>query len=241
MAIESEQRGGARMGHSKRRPISAIYGGLLAVIMLALVGCASAPQAPESLAPVVVFSCSDVAVLTFSWNAPDDTVFEEHEQTQGREVTSFSAGVGEALARQAAATFSAAGVTATPVSMDPASSYQHEVEVLKEEGYACVLLGRVERYEERIGSDWSVNRPASVAFRLLLMETSTGRVVWKGSFDETQQPLSENLLTLKTFLRRKARWVTAEDLAQSGFDRLVAAMVHAGANPNSTDGNAGGQ
>lgn len=229
------------MSNSKRRPVLAIYGGALAAMMLTLVACASAPPSPGPLVPVVVFSCSDVAVLPFSWNAPDDIVFEEHEQAQGREVTPFSAATGEALARQVAVTFGAAGVTATPVAMDPASSYQHEVEVLREEGYACVLLGRVERYEERIGSDWSVNRPASVAFRLLLMETSTGRVVWKGSFDETQQALSENLLTLKTFLRRKARWVTVEDLAQSGFDRLVDVMVHAGANPSANGGDAEGQ
>ena len=40
-------------------------------------------------------------------------------------------------------------------------------------------------------------------------------------FDETQQPLSENIFRFFTFLRRKARWITAEELSREGVHKAV--------------------
>jgi hypothetical protein len=45
--------------------------------------------------------------------------------------------------------------------------------------------------------------------------------MWSGIFDETQRALSEDLFQLGTFLRRKARWITAEKMASSGLEDLL--------------------
>lgn len=222
------------MGYSVQGPKAGRWVWLLVISILALCGCATVHQPPKPVAPISLFSCRDVAVPPFSWEAPEDTVFMESEKEKGRDVPSHPPSLGSDLAGRMAVCLKEKGANATAVSVNTVS-LQEQVDILGKQGYSCVLLGRMERFEERIGSGWSVNRPASVAFKVLLMETSTGRVIWRGSFDEAQQPLSENLFTLKRFVMRKARWVTAGELAESGFRSLVAAMVRIGARPLAVD------
>ena len=77
------------------------------------------------------------------------------------------------------------------------------------------------RFEERVGSSLGVQKPASVGFDLHLFRTRDGMEVWKGKFDETQKPLSDNVLKIGSFFRRKAAWVTAEELASDGMDEML--------------------
>jgi hypothetical protein len=49
---------------------------------------------------------------------------------------------------------------------------------------------------------------------------NSGRVIWSGHFDETQQALNENLFQLGKFIKRKARWVTAQEIAVSALENL---------------------
>jgi len=75
--------------------------------------------------------------------------------------------------------------------------------------------------EERIGSSIGVEKPASVGCDLHLFRLRDGKMVWLGKFDETQRPLSENLLKIGSFVRRKAQWLTAEELASVGMDEML--------------------
>ena len=81
-----------------------------------------------------------------------------------------------------------------------------------------VFMGFVFRFEERKGSSLGVERPASVGFELHLLRIKDGRIVWDGRFDETQRPLSDNLLQAGSFFRRGAHWLTAEELAGDGME-----------------------
>jgi hypothetical protein len=47
------------------------------------------------------------------------------------------------------------------------------------------------------------------------------KIVWTGKFDETQRPLSENILKIGSFFRRKASWLTAEELSSVGMDEML--------------------
>jgi hypothetical protein len=85
----------------------------------------------------------------------------------------------------------------------------------------AVLAGHVFRWQERIGTDFSVSHPASVAFELALLRVQDGSLVWKGRFDKTQASLTENILDLSTFLKGKGRWMSTEDLAKIGLSELV--------------------
>lgn len=95
------------------------------------------------------------------------------------------------------------------------------IELGQELGSDFVFIGFIFRFEERIGSSVGVERPASVGFDLHLFRVKDGREVWKGKMDETQRPLSENLFKVGSFFRRKARWLTAEELASVGLDEAL--------------------
>ncbi len=84
-----------------------------------------------------------------------------------------------------------------------------------------LLVGFLYRFEERVGSSLGVEKPASVGFDLHLIRMRDGKAVWEGKLDETQQPLSENILRIGAFLRRKASWLTAEELASVGVDEML--------------------
>ncbi|HEY7317792.1 MAG TPA: hypothetical protein VIE89_09480 [Candidatus Binatia bacterium] len=84
-----------------------------------------------------------------------------------------------------------------------------------------VLVGRMERYRERVGNEWGAKTPASVAFVLDLIDVRRGDVVWHARFDETQKPLSENIFALGSVGQRGIRWLTAEQLTQEGVRKAV--------------------
>ena len=88
-------------------------------------------------------------------------------------------------------------------------------------GVHFILVGFLFRFEERIGSSIGVTRPASVSFDLHLFRLRDGLEVWRSKFDETQRPLSENLLQIGSFVRRKAHWLTAEELASVGMGEVL--------------------
>jgi hypothetical protein len=100
-----------------------------------------------------------------------------------------------------------------------------ERDLLLETGRAlkadAVLAAYLYRFRERLGSSYSVTSPASVAFDIHLIRLIDGRVVWSGHFDETQKALSEDLYQLETFIKRKASWITAREMAQAGLEDLL--------------------
>jgi len=95
------------------------------------------------------------------------------------------------------------------------------VEKGREYNADAVIAGYVYRYIERVGTRYSVKSPASVAFGIHLLSVKDGRILWSGHFDETQHSLSENLFNLKTFIKRKASWITADEMAASGLEDIL--------------------
>lgn len=84
-----------------------------------------------------------------------------------------------------------------------------------------ILWGHLFRYQERVGSAYAVQKPASVAFDLHLMRVKDGNMVWKAQWDYTQKSLTENLLELNRFVKSNLRWVTAEELSLQGLKEML--------------------
>jgi len=112
--------------------------------------------------------------------------------------------------------------------MDPAALDQR---IYDERGYLirtgrtaqadAVLTGYVYRFEQRVGYRFSAEAPASVAFSVHMIRVSDGQNLWYGYYDETQAALNDNLFELKTFIDRRASWITAEELAISGLQKIL--------------------
>lgn len=88
-------------------------------------------------------------------------------------------------------------------------------------GADAVLYTKLLRYRERVGSNYSVQTPASVAFSMVLIRVSDGAVLWRHGYDETQQPLSENLFKAGFYRETGMRWLTAAELAEYGVKKAL--------------------
>jgi len=88
----------------------------------------------------------------------------------------------------------------------------------------AVMIGRVQRYRERVGNELGVKSPASVAFVLDLIDVRRGDVIWSARFDETQKPLSENIMAIGDIGQRGIKWLTADQLMQDGVKKAVAQL-----------------
>ena len=105
---------------------------------------------------------------------------------------------------------------------DAAAAYLNlYIDTGKRAGADALLIGHIFRFNERKGNRASVESPASVAFDLHLIDVESGRIVWTANFDQTQKPLSDNLLELGSFIKRGASWVTAEELALGGLEDIL--------------------
>jgi len=88
----------------------------------------------------------------------------------------------------------------------------------------AILVGYLFHFKERVGTSYSVESPASVSFDLFLVRVADRRIVWRGIYEETQQSLSENILKLGLFIKRKARWITAREMAADGLENLISTL-----------------
>ena len=92
-------------------------------------------------------------------------------------------------------------------------------------GADTVMAGYVYRFRERIGTAYSVDSPASVAFDVHLVDVTSRRILWIGHFDETQRSLLENLFKIGAFLKRKCAWSTVNEMAVSGLEDMLKTLV----------------
>jgi hypothetical protein len=109
--------------------------------------------------------------------------------------------------------FLAKGIEKNPLDLMTALGKQLEAEY--------ILWGVVFQYQERKGSSIAVQRPASVAVDLHLLRVKEGRLIWRAQWAQTQQSLTENLLDVGSFFKRKMRWVTVEELSSQGIEKML--------------------
>ena len=81
-----------------------------------------------------------------------------------------------------------------------------------------VAVGYVFRYIERVGYNYSVEKAASVAFEINLVNCKDGSVVWRGVFDKTQKSLMEDLFQIASFYKGRGKWLTARELTKQGMN-----------------------
>ena len=81
----------------------------------------------------------------------------------------------------------------------------------------AVVFSVVSRYRDRVGTQYAADAPSSVAFDSKLFLVESGRVLCSPEFNETQKPLTENVLKLGKAIDRGFTWVNAEQLLREGI------------------------
>lgn len=90
----------------------------------------------------------------------------------------------------------------------------------KSAGADAVLTGYVYRYDHRAGTYLAAKNPASVALSIHMVRVSDGADIWSGYVDATQQALADDLFKAQEFFRYKGRWVSADEMADAGLDKI---------------------
>ena len=85
----------------------------------------------------------------------------------------------------------------------------------------AILTGSVYKFIQRVGSDFAADIPASVGLDFDLIDVRTGQLIWHARLDETQEYLTNNILKILTFFKRRGKWVTVEKLAASGIEKVL--------------------
>lgn len=75
------------------------------------------------------------------------------------------------------------------------------------------------RYAERKGGNYAVEKPAGVGLHMHLYENNALKRVFM--FDEDQEALMDNLLSIGKFLRRGGRWITVEALSEEAIEKGI--------------------
>ncbi len=88
-------------------------------------------------------------------------------------------------------------------------------------GCNTILETTLSQYTERVGGQYGAKQPAAVTFTYRLYEVGEGKVLCHGRFDEQQQSLMENLLTLPKAKKRGLSWLTAEELLREGVQEKL--------------------
>ncbi|HOV90856.1 MAG TPA: hypothetical protein PKW07_09130 [Syntrophorhabdaceae bacterium] len=91
-----------------------------------------------------------------------------------------------------------------------------DIEYIDHKGTGKYIHVLIYKFIERKGGNLAVEKPASIGFHIHLIDkNNTLRRVYV--FEETQQALSQNVLNIRKFLRRRAKWLTASELAEEGI------------------------
>ncbi len=97
-------------------------------------------------------------------------------------------------------------------------------DLAKKYGADGVFIPYLFRYQERVGSSLAVKRTASLVMALFLYSVKQKSVVWMGDFSQTQEPLSSNLLDIKTSIRAKFRFMTVDELAEVAVKTILSKL-----------------
>jgi hypothetical protein len=79
-----------------------------------------------------------------------------------------------------------------------------------------VMFGMVWRYRDIDAIEGVPDQPASVAFALYLVDTASGRRIWRGVFNETQEYAFKNMFKFTDRIKMGLKWLTADQLARYG-------------------------
>lgn len=83
-----------------------------------------------------------------------------------------------------------------------------------------VVIGTVWRYRDRGEMVGGRKRNASVAFAVYFIDATNGHKLWRGLYDATQKPVTENLFEAPKQIKMGLRWLSADELAAHGVKEV---------------------
>jgi len=95
------------------------------------------------------------------------------------------------------------------------------IEEAKSRKASHLLIPVMLKHKELVGNAFAASSPASVGFHVHIVRVEDAVPTWNFLYDETQEPLSQNLPKIKKFWKRRGKWVKAEKLLIEGIEKLI--------------------
>lgn len=215
--------------HFTRRFSSRFVLVLMAVTLTAAGGCAApqqGPALPHTRIGVADFSQPETIMDMLAGYMPDDT-----PRVSSQKITELSEAFTDVLHRETSRQYvsgarylecrdaKAPGQTASRV---PAMKRWGAVGQCMDVDF--LIVPQVMELHERQGSEAGVTRPAGIVMNFYILNVREGVLVSRSHFDETQMPLTSNLLDAGKFIARGGKWITALELAREGMTKAVKDM-----------------
>lgn len=83
-----------------------------------------------------------------------------------------------------------------------------------------MVVGTVWRYRDRGALAGFPDKPASVAFALYVVESKTGRQIWRGVFDMAQEIALRDMAKFTQRIKMGLKWLSADELARHGVKEV---------------------
>ena len=84
-----------------------------------------------------------------------------------------------------------------------------------------LFVPQIIHWQERDGGEAGVARGAAVKVEFYLIDIAKSRLLKRYIFEEQQIGLTDNLLTVDKFFKRRGRWVSAAELTQEGVRQAI--------------------
>ena len=88
-------------------------------------------------------------------------------------------------------------------------------------GVDILVVPQMLEYRERDGGALGAAESAHIVMDIFVLDVRNEILISRSRFDETQSPLTSNLLEADKFFRRGGKWVTARDLAEEGMNKAI--------------------
>lgn len=99
----------------------------------------------------------------------------------------------------------------------PGISLEYWLEVGECMGADYLLIPQITFWQERVGGPSGATTPAGLTMDMYLADIKGKDLVGRHHFEEIQTALSNNLLTMPDFVRRRGRWISAPEMAREAI------------------------
>ena len=209
------------------RHYSALMVLLIAALTLTVMGCSKPAQGPEPL-PEINIGVAKFTQPTQTWQLLAGYIPDNQHPVEAKVLSDLDISFADQLNTKTNRVFSGSGsnvrcqeITLTKHKETPGTAlgFWSNVGLCMNVDY--LLVPQLLDMQMRSGGELGTDVPASVKLDFYLLDVKNNRLISRSHFEETQESLSTNILAMNKWLKRKGKWITAQQLAEEGMSEAI--------------------
>jgi hypothetical protein len=200
--------------------------GLMLLFFLSLSGCSPKDAAPKMERPKGSLAVAGFTNPRFNWELLAGYLPEEGQRVKRENMDKLDILVFSILQEHGVTEFVSPRITrqcqeivvfaTVETTREAAFKYWLRVGECSKADY--LLLPQVLAYQDRTGGEWGSQTPAAAVFDLFLIDVKNKSIAGRYHFEEEQQALTDNILSMDKFIQRGGKWLSGEELVREGLE-----------------------